>query len=360
MKIYKRFIKPVLFKIDPERVHDTAVFLGKILGDFPISRAVFKKIFHFEHNSLRQNILGMDFKNPFGLAAGFDKNAELIQTMHSIGFGHVEVGSVTARPCPGNKKPRLWRMPEHRSLIVYYGLKNKGVKVISNKIKNKKFKFPLGISIAKTNCQETVDVQRGTADYIEGIKVMAPYSNFITINISCPNAYGGEQFNEPRLLNLLLEESNKLKLSKPIFLKISPDITLEKIDKIIDICDRHKVGGFVISNLVKDRAKVNYVDFSKVGKGGISGKVTQKYADELISHVYGKVGRNYVIVGCGGVFCAKDAYEKIKRGASLIQLITGMIYEGPFLIKKMKKDLVKLLRADGYNSVSEAVGAYHK
>lgn len=315
-------------------------------------------LFCYENPMLVQKIHGIQFNNPLGLAAGFDKDANLMNILPSIGFGYEEIGSITAKPCSGNHKPRLWRLPQHKSIVVNYGLKNCGCQAIAKKLTGKKFAFPLGINIAKTNCQETAEPEKGIADYAEGFSTLQHFADYLTINISCPNAYGGQPFSNPDLLEKLLTPLDLIKTQKPVFIKLSPDLSAAEIDKIISICDQHSIQGFIISNLVKNRDKTNIPaeHFTRVGKGGLSGKVVQKFSDELISYVYKKTKGRYTIIGCGGIFTAEDAYEKIKRGASLLQLVTGIIYEGPSVVKRINKGLVQLLKRDGYSHISEAVG----
>ncbi|MEW5896081.1 MAG: quinone-dependent dihydroorotate dehydrogenase [Nanoarchaeota archaeon] len=360
--LYKKIIRPILFKIDPERVHNIILFYGRVLGRFFLARKALKSAFYYEHPLLEQTIHGIKFKNPIGLGAGFDKDANLMNILPSIGFGYEEIGSVTAKPCSGNAKPRLWRLPKHKSIVVNYGLKSKGCKAIASKLASKlsgkKFAFPLGISIAKTNCEETADPEKGIADYIEGFSTLEPFADYLTINISCPNAYGGQPFSNPELLEKLLARIDLIKTKKPVFLKISPDLSFAEINKIISVCNKHNIQGFIISNLVKNREKTGIPSesFLKIGKGGLSGKVVQKFSDDLISYIYKKTKGRYTIIGCGGIFTAEDAYEKIRRGASLLQLVTGMIYEGPAVIKHINKGLVVLLQRDGFTNISEAVG----
>ncbi|MBU0457252.1 MAG: quinone-dependent dihydroorotate dehydrogenase [Nanoarchaeota archaeon] len=359
IKIYQKLIRPVFFKIDPERVHNMILFYGKLLGKFYLTKNILRFMFNYQNDKLKQKIHGIEFSNPIGLAAGFDKDAQLMNILPSIGFGYEEIGTITAKSCTGNPKPRLWRMPKYKSIVVNYGLKNLGCKAIAKRLKGRQFDFPLGINIAKTNSKETVDREAGIKDYVDGFSMMEPFADYITINISCPNAYGGQPFSDSESLNGLLHKIDEIKISKPIFLKLSPDLPIEEVDKIIAVCDRHNIQGFVISNLVKNRSKT-YIpakEFSKIGEGGLSGKVVYDFSNELISHVYKKTKGRYIIIGCGGIFTAEDAYEKIKRGASLLQLITGLIYEGPGVIKEINKGIVELLEKDGFTNISEAVGS---
>lgn len=360
--IYKKIIRPILFKADPEKIHDLVLFAGRKLGKYSLTRRLVKAIFYYENKRLTQIIAGIKFTNPMGLAAGFDKEAELMCILPSLGFGFEEIGSITAKPCRGNLKPRLWRLPKYKSIVVNYGLKNQGCKVIAEKLKKQKFVFPVGINIAKTNCPETADPETGIDDYIESFSTMEPYADYLTINISCPNAYGGQPFSNPRYLEKLLSKIDQVKTKKPVFIKISPELSLKQLDELLGICMKHNLTGFVVSNLIKDRSKLTIPaeDFATVGDGSLSGKIMQDRSNELISYVYQKTKGKYIIIGCGGIFTAEDAYKKIKRGASLVQLITGMIYEGPAVIKDINKGLVELLKKDGFNNITEAVGSKYR
>lgn len=353
--IYTSLTRPLLFKFNPEEVHDSAVALGYFLGRFKVTRFITKLFFSYSNKKLEQTICGIKFKNPIGLAAGFDKNAKLTQIISSVGFGFSEIGSVTAEPCKGNKKPRLWRLIKSRGLVVNYGLANDGCDVIQKRLQSKTFNIPIGINIAKTNCIETTTVDGGIKDYTESYKKLVDLGDYIAINISCPNAFGGTDFSNSMKLDKLLKTI--LKTKKPIFLKMAPDLSKEKIDKIIKISRKYKIDGFICGNLTKDRNRIIEKD---VKEGGISGKPVEKLSNELIKYIYKKTRGEFVIIGCGGVFSAKDAYHKIKLGASLVQIITGMIFEGPQLISTINQELAKLLEKEGYDNISDAVGAYYK
>lgn len=356
--IYKTTIKPLLFKADPEMVHERIVKIGSFLGRFALTRKLTAIFFSYQHDSLIQIIDGIKYLNPLGLAAGFDKDANLLEIIPAVGFGFEEIGSITALPCQGNPKPRLWRLPQHKSLVINYGLKNEGCKAIAKKLQSKKKNSPLGISIAKTNCKRTVDTNAAVLDYCESFITLEPFADYLTINISCPNAFGGQPFSSPKLLEILLTKLDAIKTPKPRYIKISPDLSTKEVEDIILVSDKHNIQGFIVSNLLKDREKsgIPPESFSKVGKGGLSGKPIEKIANEFISHIYAKTKGKYTIIGCGGIFNADDAYAKIKAGANLVQLITGMIYEGPGLIKNINKDLTILLKKDGFTNISEAVG----
>jgi dihydroorotate dehydrogenase len=354
--VYTKVLKPVFFLNDPEDVHDNMVKMGNNLGRHSIGRAITKAAFNYKNPMLEQKVLGISFKNPIGLAAGFDKNAQLTQILPSVGFGFEEVGSITGEPCKGNPKPRLWRLKESKGLVVYYGLKNDGCEVLSQRLCRRKFEFPLGISIAKTNSPDTCETDAGVADYVKAYTAFRNIGNYYTINVSCPNAFGGQPFTDALKLEKLLTAIDSLPKTKPIFIKISPDLSQIEIDAVLNVVKNHSIDGFVISNLTKNRENQNLKDKNIPEVGGFSGKVVEDLANKMIKYVYSETKGKYVIIGCGGVFNAEDAFEKIKSGASLIQLVTGMIFEGPQVIGEINRGLVKILQKNGYKNISEAVG----
>ncbi|MBS3091844.1 quinone-dependent dihydroorotate dehydrogenase [Candidatus Pacearchaeota archaeon] len=366
--IYKGIIKQIFFKIDPEKVHDNTLRLGKILGSNPITRLATRACFSYSNKILEQKILSIKFKNPIGLSAGFDKDGYLIDIIPSTGFGFEEVGSVTGERCDGNPKPRLWRLKKSKALVVYYGLKSEGCEAVAKRLKEKfnikKCKIPIGISVAKTNSKLTASTEAGIKDYVKAYKAFAEIGDYTTINLSCPNAYGGQPFHNAKNLNLLLSKIRKIPSKKPIFLKIAPDLSEKQLDDIIKIAEKYKINGFVCTNLTKDRENLNIknkiLDENLPENGGISGKVVEELANKNISYIYKKTKGKFIIIGVGGVFSAEDAYKKIKLGASLIQLITGMVFEGPQTISEINQDLTKLLKRDGYKDISEAIGVENR
>lgn len=344
---YAHILKPVFFKMDPEFVHNRFVSIGRLLGSNPFTRTLTQVLFGYSHPILEQKILGITFRNPIGLAAGFDKDALLTKIIPCTGFGYEEVGSITGEPCEGNPKPRLWRHPDKKALRVYYGLKNEGAVRIAKRLHKKRFAFPVGISIAKTNSQETCETEGGIADYVKAFQAFVHIGDYFTINISCPNAFGGQPFTDPKKLDALLSALDPVPTKKPIFLKLSPDLTLHEVDAVLEVAKKHRVHGFICTNLTKKHS---------LGLGGLSGKAVEALANTQLKYVYKKTEGKYILIGCGGIFTAKDAYQKIKAGASLLQLITGMIYEGPQAISELNRGLVQLLKKDGYTSIREAVG----
>ena len=353
-----------MFKFEPEFIHDRMMHTGKLLGKFDWTRNLTKKAFYYSHSSLKQVIKEIQFDNPIGLSAGFDKDANLISILDDVGFGFTEVGTATHKPYEGNPKPRLYRLKKSKGLVVYYGLKNIGIEKVIEKLKKRDINFPVILSIGKTNSKETNTNNAGIEDYKQCLAYATGYpetADIYDINISCPNTFGGEPFTTPKRLDALLKEITKVKTNKPIFIKMPINLDWKEFKGLADVALKYKIDGLIIGNLNKDHKDINVLDKIPKGiKGGISGRPTYRLSNYLISKTYQQYGSKFTIVGVGGIFSAEDAYEKIKRGASLVQLITGMIYQGPQLIGQINHDLVELLKRDGYSNVSEAVGAYYK
>ncbi|HVM76960.1 MAG TPA: quinone-dependent dihydroorotate dehydrogenase [Candidatus Paceibacterota bacterium] len=359
--MYERILKPIFFKLDPERVHDFFVEFGHMLGNFRWGRAIVSLFCRYDNPALHTEVLGIKFRNPIGLAAGFDKDVNLTNIMPAVGFGFMEVGAVTRWPYEGNQGLRLARLPADQSLIVYYGLKNIGAEAVESKIRHGlKFTFPVGLNIAKTN-RADIKGKRSVEDYIETYRMLASYFSYVTINVSCPNAQDGCTFQDPAMLDDLLGAFSHEKKHCPIFIKISTHLTTSETSEIVAVVNKYPfVDGFVVGNLSKRRHEIDFKsspeELNRIPNGGISGKPVKDLSTNLIRHIYKSTGGRYTIIGLGGIFTADDAYEKIKAGASLVQIITGLIYGGPLAVKRIKKGLVKLLQKDGYTTISEAVG----
>ncbi|MEK6918827.1 MAG: quinone-dependent dihydroorotate dehydrogenase [Nanoarchaeota archaeon] len=364
--VYRVLVKPILFKFDPEVVHDSFVSIGESLGSNILTKTLTKSFFSYNNKVLNQNVLGINFSNPIGLSAGFDYNGRLTQILPSVGFGFSTIGSITRGSYEGNPKPRLLRLPNSKSILVNKGLKNLGAKKIVFSLKNKAFSIPLGVSVAKTNCERTVNEAQGINDYFDTLKLLVDngVGDFYEINVSCPNAFGGEPFTTPKKLNKLLSKIDKLDISKPVFLKMPTDLSIFETKGLCEVALKHNVSGLIFGNLTKNRDNPR-LDKSEVAllanrKGALSGLPTKELSNRLIAFAYKNYGKRFVIIGCGGVFTAIDAYEKIKLGATLIQLITGMIYNGPSVISEINEGLAKLLANDGYDNISQAIGVDNK
>lgn len=359
--LYKKVLKPIYFKRDPEDVHDRMLSAGEFLGKYSLTRKLTSLLFEYKDQSLVQEIQGVRFVNPVGLSAGFDKDARLLNILPKVGFGFEEAGTITYHSYAGNPKPRLTRLPKSQGLVVYYGLKNEGVKKILDRVAGYKHmdEMALGLSFARTNSSKTVNDIEGIQDIVNCFKAIVDSNlgDYYTLNISCPNTFGGEPFTTPNKLNELLTHITEVPYSKPLFIKMPVDLEWSEFDKLLQVIVKFNLAGVVISNLTKKKdGELIKDDIDKDIKGGISGLPTRELSLKLIRNTHKKYGDKLTIIGVGGIFSAKDAYDKILAGASLLQLITGMIYQGPQLIGEINRGLAELLKDDGYKNISEAVG----
>jgi dihydroorotate dehydrogenase len=363
-KIIYNSTKRFLFKIDSEVTHNLFVSIGEVLGSNFLTKKLTSSLFYYSHPSLNQEVSGIKFENPIGLAAGFDYDARLTQIIPKTGFGFETIGSVTLGAYEGNPPPRLGRLIKSKSLLVNKGLKNPGTEKIIKKLENKNHTIPIGVSVAKTNCPSNSHDSAAIKDYIASLKLLekSKIASFYEINISCPNSFGGEAFTTPSKLHDLLREVDRLDLKKPVFLKMPVDFSEKETDALCQVALKHNVQGLVIGNLTKNKNNsiFNKEEMKKAGKGSFSGLPTKNNSNRLIKFAYKHYHPRFVIIGCGGIFSAEDAYEKIKLGASLVQLITGMIYEGPGLISEINRGLIQLLKRDGFSNISEAIGKDNK
>jgi dihydroorotate dehydrogenase subfamily 2 len=354
--LYRNALKPLLFRLDPEAVHDRFTNAGVLMASTEAGRALTRVLFRYDHPALVSTVAGLRFENPIGLAAGFDKNARLWNMLPDVGFGHAELGSITGKPCAGNPKPRLWRMPQYEALQVYYGLKNDGAEAVAARLRGVHPRMVLGISAAKTNSPETADPEIAVADYGAVLDAMRDIAHYFTINISCPNAFGGQPFTDPSLLDALLTAVDRRALRQPVFVKLSPDLSEQQLDGVLEVISGHHVAGLVCTNLTKDHAKLGVPATHIPGKGGISGGAVRNLSDAQLAYVARRTSGKYALIGVGGVFTAEDAYRKIRLGASLIQLITGMIFMGPQRVGQINAGIVRLLERDGFSNIRDAVG----
>jgi len=355
---YVGVIKPLLFTQSPDVVHSKAVELGSKVGKHRPLRQLASLSWAYKNPRLSQTIHGLEYDNPVGLSAGFDKNARLIPIMQAIGFGHITVGSITSKVCEGNPKPWFHRIPEQKAIVVHVGLANTGREAIAASLRDakgsqSKARVPVTISVAWTNSQETSTDKEGIDDYVQTLKTLRLYADNFEINISCPNTYGGEPFTTPARLDALLGAIDALNLMQPVYIKMPSDVPWRKYCSLLDVIIRHSVQGVTVSNLRKNRQGIAV---SSSVKGGISGLPTQAASDPFIAKTYQKYGDKLTIIGVGGIFTAEDAYRKIRLGASLVDLLTGLIYEGPSLVGSINRGLVKLLDRDGFDSIEDAKG----
>ena len=360
---YQNILKPLLFQVDPEIVHELMTDFGEFCGTSQPVRSVFVHTYAFTHPSLTQKLHGIVFTNPVGLAAGFDYRAQLTQILPAVGFGFGTVGTITNSPYEGNPKPRLGRLPKSKSLLVNKGFKNAGAEAVIKKVSQRKFHYPVGISIGRTNSQLLTTQKQSIADILEAFSLFEASHikhAYYELNISCPNLFGKVTFYPAKNLHELLREIDQLKISRPVFIKMPISESDNATQKMLEVIVKHKINGVIFGNLQKNRHDQSVDKHEAVNisilKGYLSGKPTWQRSNELIRLAYNQYGKKLTIIGCGGIFSAEDAYTKIKLGASLVQLITGMVYQGPALIGQINYGLVKLLKQDGLKSISEAVG----
>lgn len=361
---YRYIFKPILFFFDPEKVHNFTTSLGEQIGKVGFLRKFIALFFARKNPTLKQKVLGINFDGPVGLAAGFDYEAKTIQILPSFGFGFHTIGTITNLQYKGNPRPRLGRLPQSKSLMVNKGFKNNGSVWTAEKLTKLEFEIPLGISIGKTNHKE-IDTQiDAISDIVEAFKIFESKrikNSYYELNISCPNLYGNVTFYPPENLDDLLFAVEKLKIDKPIFIKMPISESNQRVRKMLDVIMKHNIKGVIFGNTQNDRTNPAFVkEEIRWQKGNFSGLPTQKRSDELISLAYKYCGDKLIIIGCGGVFSTQDAYRKIKLGATLVQLITGLIYEGPLLVAKINKELPKMLAEDGFKNITEAIGSQNR
>lgn len=369
LKVLYRMFRPLIFLMEPENAHYTLKKVGVFMGSNSLTRLLTSLLFNYSHKSLNTNVDGIEYRNPIGLSAGFDKDGELTKVYPSMGFGLAELGSFTGEVCPGNPGRRLFRMVKSKAIVVWYGLNNQGAEKISKRLENVNFgDLRVGINAAKSNVTPTFELQESIRDYIKTLTLFKDVGDYFTINISCPNTQDGEPFVDAANLDALLmavNEKIRTITSKPIYVKLAADITLAEIDVIIDGCLKHKMDGVVLTNLAKPDTNQEHISAEypsnlgllPKGKGAMSGLPLQRISTSVIRHVYRKTRGKLTIIGVGGIFSAKDAYEKITSGANLCHMITTMIFDGPQNISEINRGLVKLLKEDGFQSIAEAVGS---
>ncbi len=349
--LYRRVLKPILFKMSPDTVHDLFLALGEFSGRLAPLRWLFNFLYGYRGPAISKTVDGITYRTPVILSAGFDADGRLTRILPSLSFGGEEIGSVTAQVCEGNALPRMTRLIRNKSLVVYKGLRNRGVDALIAKMKRtpRVPGFVLGVSIARTNIPEaSTDVEAGIRDYEESFRKLneAGIGDYYTINISCPNAYTGETFIQPALLAQLLPRLREIPCEKPVYLKMPINVPWEQFAQLLAIADENKMQGVIIGNLNKNYDDLAYPeDAPKEFRGGLSGEPTFKLSNELIKKTRGKYGKRFTIIGTGGIFTPEDALAKFAAGADLVQLVTGMVFNGPGLMKNIAKRYAEELPA---------------
>jgi len=338
-----QFLKPIFFRFDPEQIH---YFVTGTLQTFQNIWGIPKLIkasFVYKHPSLEKEVFGLKFKNPVGLAAGFDKNGEFIEELANFGFGFIEVGTVTPLPQPGNEKPRMYRLTKDEAIINRMGFNNKGVDVLARKLESvKREGLIIGGNIGKNKNTANEDAVN---DYIKCFDRLFDMVDYFVVNVSSPNTPNlrALQEKEPlkHILNSLQQRNSKHGISRPILLKIAPDLTNSQLDDIVEIVQETGIAGVIASNTTISRDDLTSPESLKTQAGGVSGKPLTKRSTEVIRYLSEKSNRSFPIIGVGGIHSPKDAKDKLAAGAALIQLYTGFIYEGPGLVKRILKSIVR-------------------
>lgn len=342
--MYKLIVRPILFLIDAEKVHHLVFRSLAFFGNIPGIKPLLGSIYRYKHTKLKTNILGLHFENPVGLAAGFDKDAKLIDELNCFGFGFIEIGTLTPKPQPGNDKPRLFRLRADQALINRMGFNNGGIEEAAQRLKKRKSKVIVGGNIGKNKITPN---ENAIADYAACVDALHEHVDYFVVNVSSPNTPGLRELQEKEPLRKLMSDVKSLALSKPnpkpVLLKIAPDLTTTQLDDIVEILINTKTDGVIATNTTISRENLVTPKsaLDKIGNGGLSGKPVADRSNEVIRYLRTKLGVQYPIIGVGGIMTPEDALEKIKAGANLIQIYTGFIYEGPAFIKKINRALVK-------------------
>lgn len=342
--MYKLIIRPILFLFDPEKVHYFIFSLIRILFKIPFIPAVFRRLYQVNDKKLARNLFGLHFTNPVGLAAGFDKNAVLYNELANFGFGFIEIGTVTHKGQVGNPKKRLFRLKDDQGIINRMGFNNDGVEAAIKNLKKNRHKVIIGGNIGKNTDTKSEDY---TQDYLEVFRELHPFVDYFVLNVSCPNVGSHAKLNDKKyLLELITEcqnQNNLFQIKKPILLKIAPDLNTAQLDEIIVLVAETKIDGVIASNTSTTRGnlKVSQERLKEIGNGGVSGQPIKNQSTKVIKYLADTSNKSFPIIGVGGIHSAEDALEKLNAGADLVQIYTGFIYEGPSLIKKINKAILK-------------------
>ncbi len=365
MNVYKSLIRPLLFRLNAETAHHATVEACRWAGALPCLPNLSRACFQNSAPELRTKVAGLSFENPIGLAAGWDKNGRALKMLGNLGFGFAEIGSVSARPSKGNPQPRLFRLPQDQAIVVNYGLPNDGAEVIAQRLAAYRPNVPLGVNIVKTNDGPDATVcavEDILADYERSVALLHRHADYLVLNLSCPNAPCGEDFfaqagNIERLLDVL----KPLEIACPVFLKVAPRDDPAEHDRLLEESyDFPFVRGFLFNlppgkpstiDLTVSRDKLQSMP------GAVAGKPVQVLMNRCIAGLAARMDhRRHSIIGVGGVSNAEEAYEKIRLGASLVQIYTALVYQGPGVVKRINEGLCKLLARDGFQHMQEAIG----
>jgi dihydroorotate dehydrogenase len=341
--IYTRLVRPLLFRTDPERAHDLAVRAAELAGRWPAAcRVVASRAVNDER--LAVEVAGLRLRSPLGLAAGFDKSARGVPALASLGFGHLEIGSVSADPSAGNPRPRLFRLPAERAIVVHYGVPNDGAAQVAERLARPRPAVPLGVNVVSTNRGSSETDDEVIADYVSSVRSLQRLGDYVCLNLSCPNTRDGRGFFADRSrLRALLDE---LVVERPLFVKVAPFGGMGELDSFLDAVAPYPfVSGFSVNLPPGGRAGM---------PGAVSGPPAAPAALRTVTELYRAGDRP--VIGSGGVSSAADAWRMIRAGASLVQVYTALVYEGPGLVRRMTRELGSLVERDGFERVGDAVG----
>ncbi|TYP92774.1 dihydroorotate oxidase A [Fodinibius salinus] len=354
--IYNSLLKPLLFQLDAEYAHTLTHRFAKAASQNSLLGQLAKGIYDYQAPELEQQIWGLSFRNPIGLAAGFDKNGDIPEIMEALGFGFVEIGSITQQPSTGNPKPRAFRLPKDRALINRMGLNNDGTQTIIKRLKNKNLSIPLGINIAKTH-DSNIMGEAGIKDYVYSFTKAKEIADYITINISCPNTTEGKTFEDPEVLAKLLSALSIREDARtvPTVVKFSSDLTKPQLMELLDICEQHRIHGYMACNTSssRDDLSTNRSTLRQIGRGGLSGRPLASKSVAMISWISKATNGQKPIIGVGGIDSFDTALKMLKAGADLLQVYTGLIYEGPSLVKSINKKLANHIRERNISSIHQ-------
>ena len=346
--MYKHILKPILFRFNPETAHNILFSLLSIIRYIPFVNPILRAIYKKDSPSLEKEVFGITFPNPVGLAGGLDKNGEFYNDMANFGFGFVEIGSLTPKPQDGNPKPRCWRVPGDKAIINRYGINNKGVKNAVEHLKKVRPEVIVAANISKNTSSINEDAAK---DYETSFGLLYDFVDMFVVNVSCPNVVGLTSLQDISFLSDIVDKLLDLRMLydiyKPILLKVSPDLSKEQLDDIISYCLRSGIDGIVAGNTTRSRDGLTTISQEKIeeiGNGGMSGAPVHKKNLELVRYVHEKSEGKLPIIGVGGIMSPEDAKEMIDAGASLVEIYTGFIYEGPALVKKIIKHLESFVK----------------
>lgn len=341
--MYKVLLRPLFFLFDPEKIHHFTFSLIRITSKIPGMSAIFRSLYVIDNPKLERKLFGLTFKNPVGLAAGFDKNAVLYNELANFGFGFIEIGTVTPKAQAGNPKKRLFRLKDDQGIINRMGFNNDGLEAAITQLKTNKGQVVIGGNIGKNTQTLPEDY---TQDYLTCFNALHPHVDYFVLNVSCPNVGSHAKLNDKdyllELIGAVQNANSTFKKQKPILLKIAPDLNTTQLDEIIELIAETSLDGVIASNTSMDRSGLKATPelLSEIGNGGLSGQPIKDKSTAVIKYLSEKSHKAFPIIGVGGIHSAKDALEKINAGADLVQIYTGFIYEGPTLIKAINKALL--------------------